>query len=230
MEMIKFEKTLEDVAGALVDLAHAGVVVEIFMKKVTQILYFDAHGKGEGNEASGGGLGVGGGSGMKFSEKRIGGAGGVFHEEICEATCDVAAGAFGIKASVMPANGGFRFFPKFDREEGGGVDEAAFQSVFEVVAGVSDFVGEIDHLGFEKRVEAGAGEGIDAEANFVSEVESVEFGVFDLELFDDAQALTAATEATGILHELVESLFDGVTKGGVPEVTREGDGFGQILI
>ena len=83
------------------------------------------------------------------------------------------------------------------------------------MAGVSDLVGEIDDLGLEGGVQAGAGKGVDALANFEGEVESVEFGVFDFDLLHDAKALAAATEAAGILHQLIESFFHGVTERGV---------------
>jgi len=67
-------------------------------------------------------------------------------------------------------------------------------------------------------------------ADFVGEVESVKFGIFDFELFDDAEALATATEAAGILHQLIECFFHGVTEGGVTEVTGEGNGLGQVFI
>jgi hypothetical protein len=60
----------------------------------------------------------------------------------------------------------------------------------------------------------------------VSEVESVEFGVFNFELFDDAEALATAAEAAGILHQLIECFFHCVTEGGVTEVSGEGDSLG----
>jgi hypothetical protein len=88
---------------------------------------------------------------------------------------------------------------------------------------VSDLIGEVHDLRFEGGVKVGAGVGIDTQANFVSEVESVEFGVFDFKLFDDAEALATATEAAGILHQLIECFFHCVTEGGVTEVSGEGD-------
>jgi hypothetical protein len=63
------------------------------------------------------------------------------------------------------------------------------------VTGVSDLIGEVDDLRFEGGVKTGAWVGIDAKANFVREVESVEFGVFYFELFDDAEALATSAEA-----------------------------------
>jgi len=95
---------------------------------------------------------------------------------------------------------------------------------------VSDLIGKVDDLRFEGGVKVGAGVGIDAKANFVSEVEAVEFGVFDFKLFDDAEALATATKAAGILHQLVECFFHCVTEGGVTEVSGEGDSLGQVFI
>ena len=61
---------------------------------------------------------------------------------------------------------------------GGGFDEAAFDGVFQIVATVGDFVGEVDGLGFEGGLGLGARQGIEALADFVSEVEAIEFWVF----------------------------------------------------
>jgi hypothetical protein len=80
---------------------------------------------------------------------------------------------------------------------------------------VGNLICEVDDLGFKGGVKTGAWVGIDTQANFVSEVESVEFGVFNFELFDDAEALATAAEAAGILHELIECFFYCVTEGGV---------------
>ncbi len=149
---------------------------------------------------------------------------------IGETTGDKAASAFGVKAGVIFADSGLGFFPQFDTEKGGGFDQATFEGVFEIVATVSDFVGEIDGLGFERGLGFGARLGVKTLADFVGEVEAIEFRVFDLELFDDAEALVTPTEAAGILHELVESVFDGMAKGGMAEVSGEGDGLGEVFV
>jgi hypothetical protein len=75
---------------------------------------------------------------------------------IGETAGNKAASAFGIEASVIFADSGLGFFPQFDTEKGGGFDQATFEGVFEVVAAVSDFVGEIDGLGFERGLGFGA--------------------------------------------------------------------------
>ena len=94
MKMIKFEETLKNLAGALIDLANARILIEVFVEKIAEVLDFDPHGHGEGDEATGKGLGIGGGGGLGFGKEGIGGAGSVFDEKIGEATGDVAAGAF----------------------------------------------------------------------------------------------------------------------------------------
>ncbi len=149
---------------------------------------------------------------------------------IGETAGDKAASTFGVKAGVIFADSGLGFFPQFDTEKGGGFDQATFEGVFEIVATVSDFVGEIDGLGFERGLGFGARQGAEALADFVGEVEAVEFRVFDLELFDDAKALVAPTKATSVLHELVEGVFDGMAEGGMTEIPGEGDGLGEVFV
>jgi hypothetical protein len=90
---------------------------------------------------------------------------------------------------------------------------------------VGDLIRQVDNLGFKKRVASGTGERIQSISYFMGEIEAVKFGIFDFQLFDDAEALTAAAEPAAILHELVESLFDRTTERGMPEVAGEGDGF-----
>ena len=149
---------------------------------------------------------------------------------IGETAGNKAASAFSVKAGVIFADRGLGFFPKFDTEKGGGFDQATFEGVFEIVATVSDFVGEIDGLGFERGLGFGARQGVEALADFVGEVEAIEFRVFDLELFDDAEALVAPTEATGVLHELVEGVFDRMAEGWMTEISGEGDGLGEVFV
>jgi hypothetical protein len=149
---------------------------------------------------------------------------------IGETAGDKAASAFGVKAGVILSDSGLGFFPQFDTEKGGGFDQATFEGVFEIVATVSDFVGEIDGLGFERGLGFGARKGVEALADFVGEVEAIKFGVFDLKLFDDAEALVAPTKATSVLHELVEGVFDGMAEGGMAEVSGEGDGLGEVFV
>jgi hypothetical protein len=95
---------------------------------------------------------------------------------------------------------------------------------------MGDLIRQIDNLGFEERMTSGAGERVKSLPHLMGEIEAVEFGIFDFQLFDYAEALPASTEAAAILHELVESLFHRTTERGMPEVTGEGDGFSQVFI
>lgn len=114
MKMIKFEETLKNLAGALVDLANARILIEVFIEKIAEVLDFDAHGHGEGDEATREGLGIGGGSGFRFGEVSVRGAGRVLDQQVSQASSHVSASTFWIEASVIFADGGFGFFPKFD--------------------------------------------------------------------------------------------------------------------
>ena len=77
---------------------------------------------------------------------------------------------------------------------------------------------------------SGAWDRVESLPHLMSEIEAVEFRIFDFQLFDYAETLAASTEAAGILHELIESLFHWTTERGVAEVAGEGDGFSQVLI
>jgi hypothetical protein len=98
------------------------------------------------------------------------------------------------------------------------------------MAGVGDLICQVDNLGFKERMASGAGERVESLPHLMGEIETVEFRIFNFQLFDDAEALAASTEAAAILHELVESLFHRTTERGMPEVAGEGDGFSQVLI
>ena len=81
-----------------------------------------------------------GGSGLCLGEKGFGGAAGVLDQKVGQATGHISAGTFGVEASVILADGGFGFFPQFHGKEGGGIDQATFEGVLQIVAGVSDLV------------------------------------------------------------------------------------------
>ena len=101
MKMIKFEETLKDLAGALVDFANSRMMVKIFVQEITEVLNFHAHREGKGDEAAGVGLCVSRGSGFRFGEESVRGAGGVFDQQVGQASSDISACAFGIEASVI---------------------------------------------------------------------------------------------------------------------------------
>lgn len=48
MGVIKFEESLQDLAGSLVDLTNPWMVIKIFGKEGAKILDFHAHGESEG--------------------------------------------------------------------------------------------------------------------------------------------------------------------------------------
>jgi hypothetical protein len=77
MKMIKFEETLKDLAGALVDLANSRMMVKIFVQEIPQVLNFHPHRESKGDQTEGVGLGVCCGSGFRFGEVSVRGAGGV---------------------------------------------------------------------------------------------------------------------------------------------------------
>ena len=104
MKMIKFEETLKDLAGALVDLANSRMMVKVFVQEIAQVLNFHAHRKGKGNETEGVGLGVCCGSGFRFREVSVRRAGGVLDQQISQASGNVSACAFWIQASVIFAD------------------------------------------------------------------------------------------------------------------------------
>jgi len=114
MKMIKFEETLKNLTGALVDVANSGMVVKVLVQKSAQILDFHAHRQSESDETAGKSLGIGGGGGPGFRQQGIGRAGGVFDKQIGQTAGDITAGAFGIEPSVVFSDGGFGFLPELD--------------------------------------------------------------------------------------------------------------------
>ena len=148
MKMIKFEETLEDLTGALVDVPNSRVVVKVLIQKSTQVLDFYAHRQSESDKTTGKSLGIGGGGGPDFCQQGVGGAGGIFDKKIGQTAGDITAGTFGIESGVVLSDGGLGFLPKLDVEQGCRIDQATFEGIFKVVAGVGDFVRKIDDLGF----------------------------------------------------------------------------------
>ena len=57
--VIELKESLEDMAGPLVDLLEVGMVVEIFLEEIPQILDFDPHRQTEGDQPATGGAGIG---------------------------------------------------------------------------------------------------------------------------------------------------------------------------
>jgi len=104
MKMIKFEETLKDLAGALVDLANSRMMIKVFVQEIAQILNFHTHREGKGDEAEGVGLGVCRRSGFRFREVSVRGSGGVLDQQVSQASGNVSACTFWIEASVIFAD------------------------------------------------------------------------------------------------------------------------------
>jgi hypothetical protein len=77
MKMVKFEETLKHLAGALVDLANPRMMIKVFVQEIPKVLNLHPHRESKGDEAEGVGLGVCCGSGFRFREVSVRGAGGV---------------------------------------------------------------------------------------------------------------------------------------------------------
>ena len=86
------------------------------------------------------------------------------------------------------------------------------------MAGVRDFIRDIDHLRLEGGLGVGLWKRVETFANFVSQIEAIEFRVLNLQLLDHAQALATTTKAPGILHQLVEGVFHRMTEGWMAKI------------
>ena len=67
-------------------------------------------------------------------------------------------------------------------------------------------------------------------ADFPREVEAGEAGILLLQFLDDAEALVVVVEAAVRAHQAVERLLPLVAEGRVPEVVRQSDGLGEVLV
>ena len=105
---------------------------------------------------------------------------------------------------------------------------------------VRDLVGEIRDLRLERRLRRAlpsrlcalvkARVFLQSLAHLVAEIQAREFRVAQLDHVHDAQALLIVIEAAVLVHQLVERLLARVPKGRMPEVVRERDDLGEILI
>ena len=124
----------------------------------------------------------------------------------------------------------------------GEVQDAGGETVFEVGGEVGDFVGDVDELGFERRLlieeilgQLGkpvgwvvAGVLDDAFANAEGEVEAAEPGVAFFEGGDDAQGVQVVIEAEAVgAQGFVEGCFPGVAKGRMADVVDQGQRLSQ---
>lgn len=103
-----------------------------------------------------------------------------------------------------------------------------------------NLVGEIRDLRLERRMRCALRAGLrtfvktrvllQSLAHLVAEIQAGKFRVAQLDHVHDAQALLIVIEAAVLVHQLVERLLARVPKGRMPEVVRERDHFGEILI
>ena len=120
-------------------------------------------------------------------------------------------------------------------------EQAGVESVVKVVAVVSDFVGEVRDLRFERggfglkplalsgMIVAGKVLG-QTLAHFPGKVQSGEAGIFLLQLLDHAQALAVVLKPAVIFHQLVQYHLAFVPERGVTEVVRQRDGLRQVFV
>lgn len=119
--------------------------------------------------------------------------------------------------------------------------QAGVEAVIEIVAVISDFVGEIGDLGFERGVfgvEISALAGVvessvmldEAFADFPTEIQAGEIGIFLFEFLNDAKTVAIVLEAAVFSHEFVQNSFALVAEGRMAEVMGEGDGFGEVFV
>ena len=152
MKVVEFKQPLEDLAGALVDLLDVGVLVKVFAEEIPEILDLHPHRQGEGDQPTPEGAGIGSGGGTRLLQIDDGLTHGVLDQVVGQTAGDEAPGALGIEPGVVAADSGFRLLPEFNPEKGGGVEQAAFQGVLQIVTAVGDLVGQIHGLGFKGRL------------------------------------------------------------------------------
>ena len=117
--------------------------------------------------------------------------------------------------------------------------QSGIQAVVEVVAVISDFVGEVGDLRFERGifgVETFALAGMvvggvmlgQAFADFPGQIQAGKIRIFLLELLDDAEAVLVVLETAVAFHQTRQDGFAFVAERRMAEVMRERDGFRQI--
>jgi len=166
----------------------------------------------------------------------------VAHLAVNDAADDEVAAAFVRQFAVFLFHGPRGLMPHahfavqlFFRKQSG------IEPVVQVVAVISDFVGEIGNLGFERRAfgfELVASSGV-VVAGFVfgqplahlpGEVEAGESRILLFQLLDHAQALAIVLETAEVLHQFVQHDLAFVSERRVAEVVRQRDRLGEVLI
>ena len=120
-------------------------------------------------------------------------------------------------------------------------DHLRLQPVVDVVGVISDLVGVVDDLRFERRRLVGvefrdlrpvvAGRVLDDPlSNLPREIQAGKIRIALLQDVHDAHALRVVLEAAVLLHQPVQDLLAGVTERSVAEVVGERDRLGQVLV
>src|SRR5271170_5332582 len=118
-------------------------------------------------------------------------------------------------------------------------EHLGLDAVVGVVGEVGDFVGEVDDLRFEARIETGiefpGGRPIlkmgmfdDALAHLKAQIKAAKMRIMALDPIDRAQTLGIMVVAAVRLHQIVESALTGMAKGSVAEVMAQGNGLGEV--
>jgi len=116
------------------------------------------------------------------------------------------------------------------------MDKARFEAVVEIVTDVSDLIGQINRLGFQRRLDETLDQLIghirlaQSFAYFPSQVEAVEFGIFEFKLFYNTQALDVVAEAALLRHQFMKRFFTQMTKRGMAEIVGQGNRLSQIFV
>ena len=128
--------------------------------------------------------------------------------------------------------------------------QARADAVVDVVGVVGNFVRQIAQLCFQTGLGAvqkpgGHAAGLarfnltrmaqgavlqDAFAGFKAQVQPVELRVALFQLVDHPQALQVVLEAAMLSHAILQGILPGVSKRGVAQVVRQGDGFHQVFV
>ncbi len=133
-----------------------------------------------------------------------------------------------------------RLLPRVQLRELLRVEQTEVEPVIDVVAVVGDFIREVRHLRLERRLRGPLPAGLrtfikarvllQSLAHLVAEVQAGELRVARLDHIHDAQALLVVIKAAVIAHQFIQRLLAGVAEWRMPEVVRERDGLGEILV
>jgi hypothetical protein len=219
------EKLFHHEDGALIGLMDDGVVIEVFVEVFAEFLVQLAAGGAVVEERFGEAPGVVGGVDGAGAQACLAGADDVAYLAVDDAADGEVPAAFVVERAVLGFDLASGLAPDADfLIELRFGEEAGIETVIEVVAVVSDFVGEVGDLSLEgggEEAVGGCGKGMvvgglvfgEAFADFPGEVEAGERGIFLFEMFDDAEALAIMFESAVVEHEAVEDFLAFMAEG-----------------